>query len=639
MIHRHILGRLRPLLLLALLGPLTVVSAANLTLAQLPKYDDLDLSADGNHLLMVRSGGEYYDLVVRNLSAGDERVLFEGSHENGLINWCRWANEERVVCSVRYYIPAPRLGQITQTRLFAINIDGSQNLRLVPKARNFQRRPVVWEAQVQDRVISWLSEDPQHILVQLNRDTQNRPSVFRLNIYTNRLSRVHRPRGMVRRWYSTYDGNIRLAIGYRDDSLPVVYAVDGRQLIEFNDPAYHSEIPPQPLGFTADEQDVFLSMTNGNDRHGIYRVELATGRVKEEIYRDADFDVFGGIIAHPVSGQPVGVSYLRHHPELVWFEPNLKELFARIEQLLPGEHLQLISSDRGYEKFVVYNYGGIAPRHFLVDLSQEQPLIDLGPDFDGLEDHEVVDLRPVQYQTRDGLAIPAYLAEPKTPGPHPTVLLPHGGPYSRDSAEFDHWTQFLVQHGYAVLKPNYRGSVGYGEVHMQAGYKQWGLKMQEDLMDGLAWLVEQGVADPERVCVVGASYGGYTALVSAYKFADQVRCAVSLAGISDLEEMVERMYNFDLAKRNRERVQDSAQLRENSPIRKVRDIQVPILMLHGTKDTVVRVKQSRRMAQALAVNNKAHRYVEQDGDHFLSTSSQLREFFSEMQGFLAEHAN
>jgi dipeptidyl aminopeptidase/acylaminoacyl peptidase len=175
---------------------------------------------------------------------------------------------------------------------------------------------------------------------------------------------------------------------------------------------------------------------------------------------------------------------------------------------------------------------------------------------------------------------------------------------------------------------------------MQAGYRQWGLKMQEDLMDGLTWLVGEGVTDPEKVCVVGASYGGYTALVSAYKFSDRVTCAVSMAGISDLEKMVERFYSFELVKRNRERIQPSAQLAANSPIHQVEAIRVPLLLLHGDRDTVVRVKQSRRMARALEESGKPFRYVEQaNGDHFLSMESQRMEFFAELDRFLDEHLN
>ena len=616
---------------------LLALSSAAQAVVELPQFDDLDLSSDGKHLLMVRAGDDVYDLVVRNIASGKETTLYAGTVEGGLINWCRWGNTTRVVCSLRYYVPAPRLGQITSTRMFAVNIDGSDWLDLIPKAKNRDRWPQVYNPQVQDRVMSWLVDDDESILVQLNRDAHDRPTVYRLNIYTNQMFRVQKPRGMIRRWYATHEGNVRLAIGYKNNRDPQTFAVAGRRLTEFTTPAYESEIPPEPLGFSADEEYVFLRMTNGQDRHGIYRVRLTTGEVVESIYEDPDFDVFGSLIAHPETGEPVGVNYLRHHPTLVLFDERLKTLFEDITAKLPGEHIRLLSSDQGYQRFVIYNYGGISPRYFLYERATGQATL-IGKDFPSLADEGIADLKPVAYQSRDGVEIPAYLALPEGEGPHPTILLPHGGPYARDSAEFDPWVQFMVSRGIAVLKPNYRGSVGYGQVHMQAGYKEWGMRMQEDLLDGLTWLVDQGHADPDKVCVVGASYGGYTALVSAYKFSQQVNCAVSLAGISDLERMVQRLYNFDLAERNRERIQDDKQLRVNSPILQVENFAVPVLLLHGTRDTVVRVTQSRRLAEKLRKLGKPHRYVEQPmGDHFLSMSHQRRQFFDEMSTFLDEH--
>ena len=521
--------------------------------------------------------------------------------------------------------------------MFAVNIDGSNYLQLIRRAKNRDRWPLVWNAQVQDRVISWLVDEPEQVLVQLNRDDPNRPSVFRLNIYNNSLLRIHRPRGLVRRWFATHEGNVRIAIGYKDDSIPIVYGVNGRKLTQFTGPAYASDLPAQPVGFSSDESQVYMSMTNGEDRHGIYRVDIATGEVLDTVYRDPEFDVFGGVIMHPETGEPVGVRYVGHHPKLVWFDERLEAIFNALRDRMPGREMRLISNDNAYNLFVLQSYGGVAPRYYLYDrLADELRLI--GHDFEELADQYVADLKPVRYPSRDGLMVPAYLAVPEGPGPHPTVLLPHGGPYSRDSAEFDSWVQYIVDHGIAVLKPNYRGSVGYGEAYMQAGYKQWGLKMQEDLMDGRDWLVDQGVTDPDKICVVGASYGGYTALVSAYKFADKITCAVSLAGISDLEDTVERIYSFDLVKRNRERIQASADLKENSPIRQVEKIQVPILLLHGDRDTVVRVKQSRQFAAALEKNGKDFRYVEMsEGDHFLSGTAQREEFFVEMRDFLAKH--
>ena len=614
-----------------------VAYAQNLGLAQLPMYDDLGLSSNGNRLLMVRASDDAYDLVVRDLGAGTENTLLRGDADTGLINWCHWANHERIVCSLRVYVAVPKLGQVARTHMVAINYDGSERLELIPRAKNRLLWPPVWNPQLQDRVVSWLSNSDEHVLIQLNRDHPNRPSVYRLNIYDNSMSRLHRPRNQVRRWYATQAGNVRLAIGYERDTSPVVFGVSKHRVKAFDGTQYNGEFAPTPVGFSADERSVFMSMNNGEDRRGIYRVDLASGQVTDEIFRDPKFDVFGGVILDSQTGEPVGVSYLGHHPRIAWFDDTLNELFKRIHAQLPGSQIKLISSDRNYEKFVLKAYGGVAPEYFLYERDSGR-VTSLGRAYPELLDQDVVDLRPVEYETSDGVTIPAYLAVPAGAGPHPTILLPHGGPYARDSAEFDEWTQFLVGQGFAVLKPNYRGSVGYGAAYMQAGYRQWGLKMQQDLMDGLDWLVTQGITDAKRVCVVGASYGGYTALVSAFKFADKISCAVSLAGISDLEEMVQRIYKFDLVRRNRARIQKRAQLKANSPIRQVQEIAVPILLLHGTLDTVVRVEQSRQFAAALTKHDKRHRYVEQPrGDHFLSLSSQRHQFFAEMGQFLNRH--
>jgi len=620
-----------------LLLVLAAHAAAAGPLKQLPQFDDLDLSPDGTRLILVRAGAEVYDLVVHRLADGSEQTLYAGGEEQGLINWCRWANADRIVCSIRYYVAAPRIGQITQTRLFAVNADGSDFRFLVPKARNQERRPIRYNAQVQDRVLSWLVEDPQHILLQMKRELPNRPTVYKLNIYDNSLEMVQRARGRVRRWYATHEGEVRLALGYRDESVPIVYHVDGRRLTEFDKPNFRSELPPQPVGFSSDQQSVYMSMTNGNDRHGIYRVSLPDGEVMESLHTDTNFDVFGSVIAHPDTGEPAGVSYLAHHPTTHFFEPKLEALFQRMRDLLPGSEMKLISSDHAYNRFVLLTYGGVAPRYYLYDREADQMTL-IGEDYPGLADEAVVDLQPVTYPTRDGLEIPAYLALPPGPGPHPTVLLPHGGPYSRDSAEFDAWTQFLVGMGVAVLKPNYRGSVGYGEAYMQAGYKEWGLKMQRDLLDGLRWLVQEGIADEQQACVVGASYGGYSAMVFAYKYADEIRCAVSVAGVTDLVAMVRRLYGFDLVQRNRERIQDGDELHANSPLHQVQQIGVPVLLVHGDRDSVVRVRQSRNMARALDRAGKSYRYVEQGGgDHGLSTHGQRAEFLDELERFLTQH--
>jgi dienelactone hydrolase len=607
-------------------------------LGELPMLDDASLSPDGDHLLLLQSNGETYDLAVENVVTGKRRLILSPTPEQGLLNWCRWANKERIVCSTRTYNPMPRVGIVTATRMVAVDLDGSDLLPLIPKPRNMVGRAPSFNPQIQDRVISWLPEDPAHILVQLNRQNPNRPSVYRLNINDNSLVRVRRARSQIRQWYADFNGDVRLGVGFRDQATPVVFRMKAMPTA-YTGAAFNSEIPPVPLGFSLDGQQIFMNMTDGRDRHGIYRVRYSDGEVLGTIHTDPDFDVFGSLVQHPETGEPVGVRYMRHHPHTVWFDQELAALFSSLERHVPGKHHQLISVDDDYTLFLFHAYGGISPGYFLVDRAAGK-VIEIGRDYPHLTDEAVVDIVPVEYPSRDGTKIPGYLAVPKHAARQrlPTVVLPHGGPYDRDSARFDPWVQYLNDLGIAVLKPNFRGSVGYGELFMQAGYQQWGKRMQEDLVDGIDWMVKEGIADPDRICVVGASYGGFTALVSAYKYADRVRCAVSLAGISDLDRLVRRIQDFDLVNRNRDRIQSGDDLQANSPFRHAAAFSVPVLLVHGDRDTVVDVEHSREMADQLKQVDKPFKYIEQPGgDHFLSGGAQRRAFYAAMAEFLSTY--
>jgi dipeptidyl aminopeptidase/acylaminoacyl peptidase len=616
--------------------PVVLPLTARAGVDDLPLLDDASLSPDGAHLLSLRSNGEVYELAVRATPDGEDRVILAASHSPGLLNWCRWANNQRIVCSWRFSYAVPRVGPVTATRLFAVNRDGSHFLVLEADARNLVGRAPVYRPQIQDRIVSWRSDDDKHILVQLNRMNPNRPSVYRLDIENNTLTRVRKHRAQIRHWYADTSGVVRIGVGFRNGDLPVVFRVDGGVPRAYSNPAFESEVPPVPLGFSADGTEMYMNMTFGSDRHGIYRVRYGDGEVLDVVHQDPDFDVFGSLVQDPVTGRPAGVRYLRHHPHAVWFDQNLAAIFVDLERRLPGEHHQLLSTDEDYQHFLFHVYGGVSPGYFLVNRSTGL-VTEVARDYPDLRDTEVRDTRPVEYAARDGKVIPGYLAVPDSrfKAPWPTVVLPHGGPYDRESARFDPWVQFLAERGFAVLKPNYRGSVGYGELFMQAGFRQWGRSMQDDLLDGVDWLVREGITDPARVCVVGASYGGYAALVSAYRFGDRFRCAVSLAGIANLETMVRRIYDFDLVKRNRDRVQSGDELRANSPHHHANDFVLPLLMVHGDQDTVVDVGQSRALAAVLHQANKPFQYIEQrGGDHFLSGGAQRREFFSHLGRFL-----
>lgn len=223
------------------------------------------------------------------------------------------------------------------------------------------------------------------------------------------------------------------------------------------------------------------------------------------------------------------------------------------------------------------------------------------------------------------------------------MLLPHGGPGSRDNLDFDPWTAFLADRAYGVLQVNFRGSEGYGHDFEAAGWQRWGLEMQDDLTDAVGWAVKEGIADAGRICIVGASYGGYAALMGAVKTPELYRCAVSFAGVTDLPDLIGHMGQYvggsDAAKRQIGKAWgDRERLRATSPALQAERIQVPVLLLHGSDDRSVPVEQGEAMATALKRAGKTYRYVElEGGDHHLSRQAHRLTFFKELEGFLGEH--
>lgn len=261
--------------------------------------------------------------------------------------------------------------------------------------------------------------------------------------------------------------------------------------------------------------------------------------------------------------------------------------------------------------------------------------------YPALEGVELAEPRAIHYLARDGRKIHGYLTLP--PGSSgenlPAVLLPHGGPWIRDRLEFNREVLFLASRGYAVLQMNFRGSSGYGNEHMSAGYKRYGLEMQDDITDGAAWLVEQGIADPKRIGIFGASYGGYAALMAAVKTPEVFRCAAGYAGVYDLRAEVKHDSRYLGGDMQKEFMgDDSKLLKAASPIYGVDQIRIPILLGHGVDDPNVHVSQSKKMAKAL---EKADKQVElvlyKDEIHGYALGSTAIDFASRLERFFAQH--
>lgn len=385
----------------------------------------------------------------------------------------------------------------------------------------------------------------------------------------------------------------------------------------------------------------------GHEDGTFFDVDLETGQ-----WRPLRFDFSpGSLWFHPATRRLIGVSRAEADGRRYLFaDGDGGALWTFIQNAFPGQHPELVSWSNNLKAAVVFTSGSNDSGTFhLVDL-ETNTSIPAGKAYITIPDDQVATITPIKYAASDGLEIQGYLTTPigRQARDLPLVVLAHGGPAARDSMGFDWWAQALASRGYAVLQANFRGSTGYGRDFMEAGYGEWGRKMQTDLSDGVRHLAAEGVIDPRRVCIAGASYGGYAAMAGPTLDPGVYRCAVSVSGVSDLRRMIQyeamrgarrdndavRYWSrFMGAARANDRALDFL-----SPAHLASRADAPMLLLHGRDDSVVPIEQSRVMASALRRAGKPVELIELAGeDHWLSRADTRRRMLTETVRFLEQH--
>ncbi|MEO2178530.1 MAG: alpha/beta fold hydrolase [bacterium] len=644
-----------PLLIIISMVPATGASSTAgavpaAVFGRLPSIRSINISPDGETLVMLRARRDTYHVVVTDLKTRKSRMVMAANPDDFLFDWCRFANNSRVVCQIRQYMVLQAGagsgigyyydGRTIFTRLMAANTDRTNVLQLVPKAKATSvGQKLQWNAINESTVINWLPDEPDYILVQLAREDRTLPSVYRLNINTNKMKRVRKFRTGIARWTANDQGEVVLGTGFNTSGEPIAFSVSSNRFKKIDIRHLLGAEQPSPIAVAEDGKSLWVGANYQSNTRGIHRVSLKDGAVIETLYVNDGFDT-DALVIHPETKRPVRITYYSDTLNYHWFDKEAEKQYNELKAALPGHPswVQIVSANKSRDKLIIRAEGNRTnPAWYLFDATVPtlsmigKAYADVGP---------LVDLEYVTYTTRDDIEISAYLALPgsKDAGPYPTIILPHGGPWSRDTDRFDYWVQFFLSRGYAVLKPNFRGSSGFGDRFMVSGFKQWGLKMQEDVMDGLDWMIDQGFTDPERVCVVGGSYGGYVAGVAAYKTPDKFKCVVSFAGVSGLGGLAQRWRAMGQAGTASQRLQSGSSRSQNSPIDNVDRISIPVLLVHGDVDRRVMIEQSRKFSEALEKSGKDYIYIEQEnGNHHLSLQSHRIEFFEAMDKFLARH--
>jgi dipeptidyl aminopeptidase/acylaminoacyl peptidase len=405
---------------------------------------------------------------------------------------------------------------------------------------------------------------------------------------------------------------------------------------------------PQVRGFSADGASLLLQLVKDNGYVETRPLSLADGKLGAPI---ADYDSFDTLLRDPATQRVIGGVKIGLEPTYVFFDPKDQANWAMVLKAYDGEQVDPVSWSQDRSKMVVRVTGGRSGVIYaVVDLTTRK-VTPIGEAYTGITANDVADVNIASYKAADGAKIDAFLTMPigREPKNLPLIVLPHGGPGARDESGFDWWAQALASRGYAVLQPQFRGSADLGWDLEQAGFGQWGRKMQSDLSDGVRALAAAGMIDPKRVCIVGGSYGGYAALAGVTLEQGVYRCAVSYAGISDMHRMLNGGWSawIDADKSSNARYMDrfvgakdpnDPVYDQISPIRHVDKASVPVLLIHGRSDSVVPYEQSVLMNEAM---QKAGKQVEfltlPDEDHWLSRDATRQQMLQATVTFLEKY--
>lgn len=599
--------------------------------AALPAIESPRLSPGGTKVAAKVAVNGKQSLVVTELFGNAAiKALPPGKVD---INWWRWVNDDWLVVGLG---DQDKISgeEIYVTRIAGVKADMSKLVPLGWTKTGIDADDVLWIAR--DGSPRILHSKSTGYFV----EEDFLPSVWEVDVATGEMKRIQKSMPDVYDWDADGDGNIRMGFLYSREERPsLMYRRDGTSKFEKVVLKKTKEQSiPIPQVYRRDGTAIAIADDGG--RNEVYELNLPSFTLGKKLFGDARYDV-EDVIANAPDNDLDGIVVIDRKMRVDWFNPEMKAIQADLDKSVGAGNGRIVSLSRDRKKMLV-EVGDPSQAGSLYYWDTNGTRMDrIGYNQPALKSRKLNPVKTINYTARDGTAIDAVLTLPRgRPSTNlPLIVMPHGGPAARDMEAFDWWTQFLAEQGYAVVQPNYRGSTGYGVAFQKLGEGEWGLKMQDDLLDAIAYTAKQGIADQKRVCIVGASYGGYAAMRGAQRDATHYRCAISYAGVSDLAAMKRYDRAFLLgsnAKRYwNKQVRDFTSV---SPRFHAAGFGAPILIAHGVEDKRVPVKQSRWLVEALKKAGKPYQYLEQkEGDHHFSRAEDRLEFLKATKAFLDKH--
>lgn len=498
--------------------------------------------------------------------------------------------------------------------------------------------------KVRADIVDELEAHPTDILISHNRRDPKVFDVYRVNVATGDSRLVAQNPGNVINWVTDHDGTVRVAItsdGVNRSFL--TRAKDGEPFKPVFTTNFRESVEPQV--FTPDNRKLYVNSNRGRDKKAIVLMDPATGKEEEVVFVHPEVDAWA-IGYSKLRKTPTSIEYMTDRLERKHLDAQTARLYAALEKQLPGMQINLQAHTKDERLWIVAASSDRTPgTRYLYD-AKSNTLTKLGDINPWIAAADMAPMKPIQYTARDGTVIHGYLTLPVgRPAKNlPVIVNPHGGPWARDAWGYSPEVQFLANRGYAVFQPNFRGSTGYGRAFWEKSFKQWGRTMQDDITDGVNWLVAQGIADPKRIGIYGASYGGYATLAGITLTPDLYAAAVSYVGVSNMFTFMNTIppYWEPLRAMFYEMVgnpeTEKEMLREVSPVFLADRIRTPLFVAQGAKDPRVNKAESDQIVEALKKRGIPVEYMVKDNEgHGFRNQENQFEFYAAMEQFFGKH--
>ncbi len=590
-----------------------------------PERVSPQISPDGKHMAYVAPAEGVLNLCLRTTGNNDDRVLTDDK-DRGIRSFF-WAGDSQHLLYVQ------DKGGNENWRLYGLDIDSGEIKDYTP----FEN--------VQTQILQRDKHHPEELLIAMNKDNPQLHDVYHLHLGNGELQKVAENPGNMVGWLADADFKVRGGVAAQPDGgMHLLYRADHdapwETLIEWG---IEDSLNSSPSHFSRNGKFMYLLDSQNVNAARLVKLNVET-RERHVLAQDEHYDV-SGMFLDPDTYEVQAANFTRARSEWEILDPAIAEDFAFLEAYNHGDFSLINRDDANTTWVIAFDFDNAPGKYYVYDRAQKDMRF-LFTHNSALEGYTLANMEPMSYTTRDGLTVHGYVTYPVGLEREnlPMVLYVHGGPWWRDEWGYDPNAQWLANRGYVCLQVNYRGSTGYGKTFLNAGDREWGGKMHEDLIDAVEWAVNEGGVDREKVAIYGGSYGGYAALVGATFTPDVFRCAIDMVGPSSLITLIESFppYWSSMLNNFKKRVGDpdteSDFLKSRSPLYKVDQIQIPLFIAQGANDPRVTQQEADQIVKVLEEKGLDYKYqLFEDEGHGLAKPENRMKFFEAVESFLAEY--